>query len=174
MLSIENEKIIRPIEGTEDFLGSHQNMHANTDVKQQATRENKRNPAKVTSPHTQDTAASPEEKMLGSRMKGKVKDFIKMFNPEGSPKRKGKFETPARRPRGKDGGKGKADDPVLVPTAKADEQLKTTSRDGENVFPVSYHSILNFMLQIMCIIDRDQHHCHINGGELNSCSFSEQ
>jgi len=127
LLAIENEDIIRQVEGTEDFSSVQQSVPSNINIKQQAGRENKRNPVKGTSPNTQDATVSLEEKMLGSRVKGKVKDFIKIFSQEGSPKRKFTFETSGRRPRGKDEGKLKVQDPVFVPTAKADEQVKMTS-----------------------------------------------
>lgn len=123
----KQQEIIRQVEGTGDFSRGQQTVHANVNIKQQAGRENKKNNVKVTSPNTRDAAVSPGEKVVGSKVKGKVKDFIKIFNQEGSPKRKGANETPGRRSRGKDEGKGKVQEPVFFSTPKAYEQVKTTS-----------------------------------------------
>ena len=147
LLATENEEIIRQVEGTEDFSTGQQGVPANINIKQQAGREHKRNPVKVTNHNTRDAPVSLEDKMLGSKVKGKVKDFIKIFNQEGSPKHKGTFETPGRRSRGKDEGKGKVEDPVSAPTAKAGEQVKTTSRSCDSTLsdapvPVSQQMIL--------------------------------
>lgn len=151
-LAIENEEIIRQLEGTEDFLRTQQNMHANINVRQQATREDKRNPARVTSPNTQDTTAFPEDKMLSSRVKGKVKNFIKIFNQEGAPKRKGTFEMPVRGPRGKDEVKVKVEDPVMTPTAKIDAQVKTNSTVGNSVLsyaPVPVSDLILILSKVL-------------------------
>lgn len=123
----QNKEISRQVEETEDYLRRQENAHSNINSKQQPARENKRDLPKAASPTIRDAALSSEEKMRGSRVKGKVKDFIKIFSQEGSPKRKGIFETPVRRPRGKDDAKGKVEDLANIPTANADEPAKISS-----------------------------------------------
>lgn len=135
LLAIEKEVIIRHVEGTDDFSGGQQTVHTNVNIKQQAGRENKKNSVKVTSPDTRDAAVSPDEIVVGSKVKGKVKDFMKIFNQEVSPKHKGAFETPGRKSRGKDEGKGKVQETVFFSMPKVDEQVKMTSE--------SYNSILS-------------------------------
>lgn len=120
-----NEDIIRLVGEEEQVVSGGQNSVYDTSIKQQAGKENKRKPVEVSSPTTSDSSISQEEKKGGSKMKGKVKDFIKIFNQETFPKRKGTFEASGKRSRGKDEGKVKVEDQVNTSTAKVEEHVKT-------------------------------------------------
>ncbi|ONK76382.1 uncharacterized protein A4U43_C03F27100 [Asparagus officinalis] len=50
----------------------------------------------ITGRKVRDTTVSPEEKIAGTRVKGLVKDFIKIFNQEDSQKRKDKIDEQVR------------------------------------------------------------------------------
>ncbi|KAJ6808379.1 J domain-containing protein required for chloroplast accumulation response 1-like isoform X1 [Iris pallida] len=125
-----NEDIIRLVGGEEQVVSGGQNSVYNTSIKQQAGKENKRKPVEVSSPTTSDSSISQEEKKGGSKMKGKVKDFIKKFNQETFSKRKGTFEASEKRSRGKDEDKVEVEDQVNTSTAKVEEHVETVRNNN--------------------------------------------
>lgn len=84
--------------GSDDIPSQVKEREAQTksQKKQQLQRGSRLVPGKVNCSTLHDAPPSSEDKPRGSKVKGKVKEFIKKFNQEGSPKRKGTFEMLAR------------------------------------------------------------------------------
>ncbi|WOK92384.1 J domain-containing protein required for chloroplast accumulation response 1 [Canna indica] len=101
-------------------------------VKIHAQRENFVDHLHTIKPRMKDVPVSLEEKMHGSRVKGKVKEFIKIFNVDGSPKRKGMFDGGDRKSKEKDRAKSKVE--VQVSTSTADAEVKTVPTHYEEPF----------------------------------------
>lgn len=101
--------------GKEEIFRNDSYVHTNISTKHQTAKETERTPA-----------ISLEEKVVGSKMRGKVKDFIRKFSQEGSPKRKGVAENHGRRARGKDDGNSNILDQIKSTESKSDEQPRTT------------------------------------------------
>lgn len=87
----------------------------------------------VTKPGTQDSEAFLDDKMVSDKVKGKVKEFIKIFNYDGSPKRKGSFETQDHRSRGNAKSKSRAKAKVSSSVNEPNE-AKVTQINNEDAF----------------------------------------
>nr|CAD1822617.1 unnamed protein product [Ananas comosus var. bracteatus] len=90
----------------------------------------------VTNPGTQDSEALLDDRMVSGKVKGKVKEFIKIFNYEGSPKRKGSFETQDHRSRGNAKSKNRAKAKVSSSVNEPNE-VKVTQINNEDAFRVT-------------------------------------
>lgn len=90
-------------------------------IKQQKQRRNSEDVG-TNNPKTKDIPVSLEEKMHSRR--GRVKDFIKIFNIDGSPKRKGIFESGESKFKEKDRVKSKVGFQVSTPAAEANDEVK--------------------------------------------------
>lgn len=106
------------------------NVNDNVGFKEKAGRENSVGYIEVTSTSSQDVLICMEDKLPGGRVKGKVKEFIKIFNHEGSPKCESTFETQGRRSKGKYGGDSVIEDQHSIPTAKADKKVKASHENN--------------------------------------------
>lgn len=90
----------------------------------------------VTNPGTQDSEALLDDRMVSGKVKGKVKKFIKIFNYEGSPKRKGSFETQDHRLRGNAKSKSRAKAKVSSSVNEPSE-VEVTQINNEDAFWVT-------------------------------------
>ncbi|XP_042444539.1 J domain-containing protein required for chloroplast accumulation response 1-like [Zingiber officinale] len=125
--------------------GGQQDATDGFKIKQQ---KQKRNSEDVGTNNTKkkDIPVSLEEKMNTRRVKGRVKDFIKIFNIEGSPKRKGIFESGDTKSKEKDGVKSEADVQVSTPAAEANDKVKAVPPHNEGTFG-TYYAEVNEMLK---------------------------
>lgn len=102
-------------------------------IKQQKQRRNSEDVG-TNNPKTKDIPVSLEEKMHSRR--GRVKDFIKIFNIEGSSKRKGIFESGYTKSKEKDGVKTEAEVRVSTPAAEANDKVKAAPPHNVGTFGI--------------------------------------
>ncbi|KAH0464628.1 hypothetical protein IEQ34_007414 [Dendrobium chrysotoxum] len=95
----------------------------------QLQRESRLVPGKVNCSVLHDNPLSLEDKTRGNKVTGKVKDFIRKFNQEGSPKRKSAFEMLVRRSKGEENKQDKVDELAHVSSIGADK-LRGKSRNN--------------------------------------------
>lgn len=124
------EDIIKPVEKTQKTSRGQKSDYGDADAKQKSGRENIKSNVEVFSSSMEDVQVPLEQKVQGSRVKGKVRDFIKIFNHDSLPKRKGVFETQDRRSKGKDGVKGKVENQVNTSTPKIVDEEKVSSTNS--------------------------------------------
>ncbi|XP_062210232.1 J domain-containing protein required for chloroplast accumulation response 1-like isoform X2 [Phragmites australis] len=86
------------------------------------------------SPSAKSSRPPSGEKSRGSRVRGKVKDFMKIFSPEGSPKRKRASETQDQTSIGKNGSKSELQDKFSISSLEANEDVKTAQMNNQNAF----------------------------------------
>lgn len=91
--------------------------------------------------HVSSASPSPKisrspsgEKSRSSRVKEKVKGFIKLFSPENSPKRKRAPETRGQTSVGKNGSKTELLDKFSISGLEASEDVETTQMNSQNAF----------------------------------------
>lgn len=77
---------------------------------------------------------SPSERSRSSRVKEKVKGFIKLFSPESSPKRKRALETQGQTSVGKNGSKAELQDKFSISSLEANEDVVTAQMNSQNAF----------------------------------------
>nr|ABF94473.1 expressed protein [Oryza sativa Japonica Group] len=82
------------------------------------------------SPSSKSSRSPSGEKSRGSRVKGKVKDFMKIFSPESSPKSKRD-----RTSSGKNGSKSGPEDKFSISNSEVDDNVRTANMNKQNVFP---------------------------------------
>ncbi|KAG8073870.1 hypothetical protein GUJ93_ZPchr0006g43339 [Zizania palustris] len=99
--------------------------------------ENAKDNAIGASPNSKSSRSSSGEKSRGSRVKEKVKDFIKIFSPESSPKRKGAPEAHNRTSNGKNGSRGGPEDKFSMSSLEVDEDVRTSNMNNRNMFPTA-------------------------------------
>ncbi|KAM0886431.1 hypothetical protein ACQ4PT_029682 [Festuca glaucescens] len=92
---------------------------------------NAKNNVSAASPSTQHSRPPSGEKSRGTRV---LKDFIKIFSPESSPKRKGAPEAQDQISSGKNGSKGGVEDKFSISGLEADEDIKTDRTINRNAF----------------------------------------
>ncbi|XP_073109847.1 J domain-containing protein required for chloroplast accumulation response 1 isoform X2 [Elaeis guineensis] len=144
-LIIGHEDVIIQDEETGGLSRGQRNVNDNVGFKEKAGRENSVGYIEVMSISSQDVPICMEDKMPGGRVKGKVKEFIKIFNHEGSPKCESTFETQGRRSKGKCGGNIIIEDQHSIPTTRADKKVKP-SHENNGAFlatSVAVNEILN-------------------------------
>ncbi|XP_074580721.1 J domain-containing protein required for chloroplast accumulation response 1 [Curcuma longa] len=129
----------------EEEDGGQQDATDGFRIKQQ---KQKRNSEDVGANNTKkkDIPVFLEEKMHSRRVKGRVKDFIKIFNIESSPKRKGIFESGNTKSKEKDGVKNEAEVQVSTPAAEANDKVKAAPQHYEGTFGI-YSAEVNEMLK---------------------------
>ncbi|KAL6645037.1 hypothetical protein ACP70R_016645 [Stipagrostis hirtigluma subsp. patula] len=86
------------------------------------------------SPSAKSSRSPSGEKSRGSRVKEKVKGFMKIFSPEGSPKRKGAPETQDQTSIGKNGTKSELQDKFGISSSEANEDVETVQMFNQNAF----------------------------------------
>ncbi|URE36417.1 ethylene-responsive element-binding protein [Musa troglodytarum] len=116
--------------------GGQRDVNDDVNAKQQAQGQNSEEHLDAVRPRIKDIPVSLEDKMHGSKVRGKVKEFIKIFNLEGSPKRKGTFESGDRKSKEKDRVKNKLEAQVSVSAAKTDEEMKPAPTNEEGAFSI--------------------------------------
>ncbi|XP_065049542.1 J domain-containing protein required for chloroplast accumulation response 1-like isoform X1 [Musa acuminata AAA Group] len=114
--------------------GGQRDMNDDFNAKQQVQGQNSEEHLDAVSPRIKDIPVSLEDKMHGSKVRGRVKEFIKIFNLEGSPKRKGTFESGDRKSKEKDRVKNKLEVQASVSAAKTDEEMKPAPTTEEGAF----------------------------------------
>nr|XP_009411024.1 PREDICTED: J domain-containing protein required for chloroplast accumulation response 1 [Musa acuminata subsp. malaccensis] len=114
--------------------GGQRDMNDDFNAKQQVQGQNSEEHLDAVSPRIKDIPVSLEDKMHGSKVRGRVKEFIKIFNLEGSPKRKGTFESGDRKSKEKDRVKNKLEVQASVSAAKTDEEMKPAPTTEEGGF----------------------------------------
>ncbi|EER95331.1 hypothetical protein BDA96_01G499800 [Sorghum bicolor] len=77
---------------------------------------------------------SPSERSRSSRVKEKMKGFIKLFSPESSPKRKRAPETQGQTSVGKNGSKTELQDKFRLSSLEANEDVETAKMNSQNAF----------------------------------------
>ena len=77
---------------------------------------------------------SPSERSRSSRLKEKVKGFIKLFSPESSPKRKRALETQGQTSVRKNGSKTELQDKFRISSLEANEDVETAQMNSQNAF----------------------------------------
>ncbi|XP_042441985.1 J domain-containing protein required for chloroplast accumulation response 1-like [Zingiber officinale] len=125
--------------------GGQQDATDGFKIKQQKQKRNSEDVG-TNNPKKKDIPVSLEEKMHSRRVKGRVKDFIKIFNIEGSPKRKGIFESGDTKSKEKDGVKSEAEVQVSTPAAEANDKVKAVPPHNEGTFG-TYYAKVNEMLK---------------------------
>lgn len=106
------------------------NVNDHARFQEKAGRENNIGHVEVSNTNVQDAPVSVEDKMPGGRAKGKVKEFIKIFNHEGSSKRGSTFKSQEHISKGKHGCKSMVEDQLSIPTAKADNKEKPSHKNS--------------------------------------------
>ncbi|KAL6867302.1 hypothetical protein ACP4OV_015326 [Aristida adscensionis] len=86
------------------------------------------------SPSAKSSQSPSGEKTRGSRVKGKVKNFMKLFSPEGSPKRKGVPEMKDQTSIGKNGSKSEVQDKFSISSSDANEDVKAVQTNNQTEF----------------------------------------
>ncbi|CAN6290336.1 unnamed protein product [Urochloa humidicola] len=86
------------------------------------------------SPGTKSSRSPSGEKKRSSRVKEKVKGFIKLFSPENSPKRKRAPETPAQTSMGKNGSKSELQDKFSISSLEVNENVETDQMNNQDAF----------------------------------------
>ncbi|XP_065015889.1 J domain-containing protein required for chloroplast accumulation response 1-like isoform X3 [Musa acuminata AAA Group] len=114
--------------------GGQRDMNDDFNAKQQVQGQNSEVHLDAVSPRIKDIPVSLEDKMHGSKVRGRVKEFIKIFNLEGSPKRKGTFESGDQKSKEKDRVKNKLEVQASVSAAKTDEEMKPAPTIEEGAF----------------------------------------
>lgn len=127
---IGHEDVIIQDGETGGLSRGQRNVKYNVAFKEKAGRENSAGYIEVMSTSIQDAPICMEDKMSDGKVKGKVKEFIKIFNHEGSPKCESTFKTQGRRSKGKYGGKSMVEDQQSIPTAKADKKVKASHENN--------------------------------------------
>ncbi|CAD6202498.1 unnamed protein product [Miscanthus lutarioriparius] len=77
---------------------------------------------------------SPSERSRSSRVKEKVKGFIKLFSPESSPKHKRALETQGQTSVRKNGSKTELQDKFRISSLEANEDVETAQMNSQNAF----------------------------------------
>ncbi|XP_077233264.1 J-domain protein required for chloroplast accumulation response 1 isoform X2 [Tasmannia lanceolata] len=90
------------------------------------------NHSEATKPTSQESPSNSQDKMLGNRLKGKVKEFIKIFNQEASPKLTVNVGTQGQSFRRKSFTVG---DPAPISETKVDEKEKMINSNGKGALP---------------------------------------
>uniref|UniRef100_A0A0D9VQS5 J domain-containing protein n=1 Tax=Leersia perrieri TaxID=77586 RepID=A0A0D9VQS5_9ORYZ len=91
--------------------------------------DNAKNNVLGASPGSKSSRSPSGEKSRGSRVKGKVKGFMKIFSPESSPKLKSQDGTPS----GKNGSKSGPEDKFSLSNSGVDEDVKIINMNNRNV-----------------------------------------
>ncbi|KAJ1297176.1 hypothetical protein BS78_01G357700 [Paspalum vaginatum] len=86
------------------------------------------------SPSAKSSRAPSGEKSRSSRVKEKVKGFIKIFSPESSPKRKRATGTQDQISVRKNGGKSELQDKFSISSLEANEDVETAQMNDHNAF----------------------------------------
>ncbi|PAN51057.1 hypothetical protein PAHAL_9G566600 [Panicum hallii] len=98
-----------------------------------------KNDASSASPSAKSSQSPSGDKSRSSRVKEKVKSFIKIFSPESSPKRKRAPETPDQTSVGKNGSKSELQDKFSISNLEANENVETAQMNNQNAFiPAPY------------------------------------
>ncbi|KAG2554054.1 hypothetical protein PVAP13_9KG638200 [Panicum virgatum] len=98
-----------------------------------------KNDASSASLSTKSSRSPSGDKSRSSRVKEKVKGFIKLFSPESSPKRKRAPETPDQTSVGKNGSKSELQDKFSISNLEAKENVEIAQMNNQNAFiPAPY------------------------------------
>ena len=108
---------------------------------------NVKNNVSAASPSTQSSRPPSGEKSRGSRV---LKDFIKIFSPESSPKRKAAPE--AQDSSGKNGSKGGVEDKFSISGLEADEGIKADKPIKQNAFSAAPSQVSQIRVDIVCLL----------------------
>ncbi|XP_072978896.1 J domain-containing protein required for chloroplast accumulation response 1 isoform X1 [Typha angustifolia] len=129
-----SESMIRQDEDVEGFSGGIKYSSDDIKSKEQEGREIPR--MEEIRPNERDTQKPSEDKVLGTKVKGKVKEFIRIFNTEGSPKRKPTLEARDQRSTGKSRTKNRVEHQVSASDFRENEEVKTTQMNDKSAFPL--------------------------------------
>uniref|UniRef100_A0A453IR50 J domain-containing protein n=2 Tax=Triticinae TaxID=1648030 RepID=A0A453IR50_AEGTS len=110
----------------DDYLQGDKSKEAGT----KKSINNAKNNVSAGSPRTQSSRPPSDEKSRGSRV---LKDFIKIFSPEVSPKRKAAVEAQDQSS-GKNGSKGGVEDKFSISDLETGEDIKTDKTNNQNAF----------------------------------------
>ncbi|OVA18665.1 hypothetical protein BVC80_1831g223 [Macleaya cordata] len=102
-------------------------------VKKLNGKRNLLNLGEATSSSMQESSVSKEEKLVGSRVKGKVKEFVQIFNQETPSKQISSVETIVQSTGVKDVGASKTEDQTSVYETKADEKEKMVNLKNKRI-----------------------------------------
>ncbi|XP_058069105.1 J domain-containing protein required for chloroplast accumulation response 1 isoform X2 [Magnolia sinica] len=122
------------------------------------------NHAKTISPNLHNAPLNSEDKMIGNRVKGKVKEFVKIFNQEASPKLASHVDARGHNPRRKESGARGAEDLVSVCATKD----KINNENSSGTFtdtPVG--QILKKTVEKFTHANTDAHKVHDSSSERN-------
>jgi len=98
-----------------------------------------KNDASSPIPSTKSSRSPSGDKSRSSRVKEKVKGFIKLFSPESSPKRKRAPEMPDQTSVRKNGSKSELQDKFSISNLEANENVETAQMNNRNAFiPAPY------------------------------------
>ncbi|CAM0871727.1 unnamed protein product [Alopecurus aequalis] len=117
---------------------------------------NAKNSVSAASPSTQSSRPPSGEKSRGSRV---LKDFIKIFSPESSPKRKGAPEAQDQISSGKNGSKDGLEDKFSISGLEANEDIKTDKTINPSAFSAapSQMSVQGKMEKPIFTVDNEMH-----------------
>ncbi|KAF8776197.1 hypothetical protein HU200_003891 [Digitaria exilis] len=90
--------------------------------------------ASSASPNAKSSRSPSGEKSRSSRVKEKVKGFIKIFSPESSPKRRRAPETPDQTSVGKNGSKSELQDKFSISSMEVNEDAEKAQMNSQNAF----------------------------------------
>ncbi|XP_020574707.1 J domain-containing protein required for chloroplast accumulation response 1 isoform X2 [Phalaenopsis equestris] len=108
--------------------------HSKSQKKQQRQMESRLVSCEVNCTTLHDTPTFSEVKTQGGKVKGKVKEFIKKFNQDGSPKRKGAFEMLVRRSKGEENKLNKVVEAAHVSTIGEDKSQGKSGNKNVSLF----------------------------------------
>ena len=98
-----------------------------------------KNDASSPIPSTKSSRSPSGDKSRSSRVKEKVKGFIKLFSPESSPKRKRAPEMPDQTSVRKNGSKSELQDKFSISNLEAKENVEMAQMNNQNAFiPAPY------------------------------------
>ena len=84
-----------------------------------------------------------------------LKDFIKIFSPESSPKRKGAHEARDQISSGKNGNKGGVEDKFSISGLEANEDIKTDKRINQNAVSTAPSQVSQIRVDILSVYFRE-------------------
>ncbi|TVU48070.1 hypothetical protein EJB05_07692 [Eragrostis curvula] len=132
------ERYIEDLDGClVEHLSADPSLHNNQEKEQIKLGGYSKNGVSSDSPSAKSSRSPSLEKSHSGRVKGKVKGFMKIFSPKGSPKRKGAPDAQDQTSSVKNESKTELQDKFTVSSSEADEDVKTTQMSNQNAFMLS-------------------------------------
>jgi len=144
-------------EGLSLVFDEYMQSHKTKETGKKSGTNNVKNNVSAASPSTQSSRPPSGEKSRGSRV---LKDFIKIFSPESSPKRKAAPEAQDQISSGKNGSKGGVEDKFSISGLEADEGIKTDKTINQNAFsaaPSQMIEVQGKMEKPVLTVDNEMH-----------------